>query len=105
MRVHRVKGRDVSLTSLYPEGDKHSSDTYTLGCGCYEKVWGRWEWTGESIRGSIPVTEFIRWALKRGFAHFEDSDPDRMERMKQLLSEIEQSEQDGPLFARITVTL
>lgn len=102
MQVNRIKGRNVCLTSLYPTS-KESPD-YHLGCGCYERVWDRWEWTGESIEGTIPIAELVRWALKRGFACFKDSDPERMERMQQLLSQVEEA-QDGPLFARITVSL
>jgi hypothetical protein len=72
MVTFKIQGRDVAVTSLYPEGNNHNdASTYRLGCGCY--VWKnkRWEWTGESIRGSISLKDLVFWAVEKGLAHFE----------------------------------
>ena len=69
MDIMEVQGKRGHLTTLHT-GDGLGNGPIEIGCGVYEEVPGRDEWTEESIRGQIPTEALIKWGLERGFLQF-----------------------------------
>lgn len=69
MDIMQIRGRRVHLSNLHTR-DGYGNGPITVGCGVYREEHGREEWTGESIRGEIPIGELIKWGLKKGYLEF-----------------------------------
>jgi hypothetical protein len=70
MDIMQIHGRRVHLTNLHPQ-DGYGNGPIKVGCGVYRNLNGLEEWTGESIRGSIPTEALLEWGLKEGYLKFE----------------------------------
>jgi hypothetical protein len=69
MDIMEIQGKRVHLTHLRTQ-DGYGNGPIAVGCGVYEEIHGRDEWTGESIRGEIPTEALIEWGLEKGFLKF-----------------------------------
>ena len=66
--------RRVAMVSLYPSFGQQEETHYHLDLGSYTPTGycGREEWTGESLKGDIPIDQLVRWAVRRGFLTWRD---------------------------------
>jgi hypothetical protein len=69
MDIMQIQGRRVHLTNLHTQ-DGYGNGPIEVGCGVYKNLNSREEWTGESIRGSIPTEALLEWGLKEGYLKF-----------------------------------
>jgi hypothetical protein len=73
---HGRHTRQAALTSLYPASRQSDSEAYSVSCGIYEPRPHdphEMKWTGLSLDGQVPVPEFIRWALRKGYLKWKTS--------------------------------
>lgn len=74
---HGRRIRQAVLTSLYPATRNSESEAYSVTCGVYEPCSqdpDAMKWIGLSLDGQVPVPEFIRWALRKGYLKWKRSD-------------------------------